>query len=131
MDSSTCRDGLISLPCSSHVYQVTLTPERNAISSRRRPRSGLRAIGGRPESARTASARPAVRKTPSSSRLSDPCTLEYYYSVIHTTSIRTVFHLPRGLYRMVSCLHSALKQSPTAATWPEPAHCCAPPASPT
>src|SRR4029453_17527119 len=30
-----------------------------------------------------------------------------------------------------TCLHFAPEQLPTAATWPEPAHCCALPASPT
>src|SRR5919202_5258326 len=35
--STTWRDGGMSRPCSSHVYQVWFTPESNATSSRRSP----------------------------------------------------------------------------------------------
>ena len=39
----------MSRPCSSHVYQLTLTPARVATSSRRRP--GVRRLAsGRPKS---------------------------------------------------------------------------------
>ncbi len=60
----------MSLPCSSHVYQVTLTPERKATSSRRNPRSRRRATGGNPYSDRNACSRRARRNRPSSLRLS-------------------------------------------------------------
>ena len=36
-DGGSWADGEMARPCSSHVYQVTLTPDSIETSSRRRP----------------------------------------------------------------------------------------------
>src|SRR5690606_20673930 len=48
--SSTAAETWMSRPCSSQVYQVTLTPASAATSSRRRPGVRLRSASGRPTS---------------------------------------------------------------------------------
>src|ERR1700730_15218169 len=48
IQSITEVDILMSLPCSSHVYQVVLTPARWATSSFRRPGVLLRMPGAKP-----------------------------------------------------------------------------------
>src|SRR5690606_762507 len=60
--SSTLVDTLMLRPCSSHVYQLTLTPIRLASSSLRKPGVRLRQSLRRPNSSGESAARRAFRK---------------------------------------------------------------------
>src|SRR5690349_1828223 len=64
MRSSTSADGAPPRPCSSHVYQVTLTLARCATSSRRRP-GVRRRVAGRPSASGLTLARRARKYVPS------------------------------------------------------------------
>ena len=66
--SSTSADTWILRPCSSHVYQVTLTPASAATSSRRNPGVRRRFVSGRPTWAGESRARQPLRKSMSCRR---------------------------------------------------------------
>src|SRR5882672_2852159 len=61
--SSTSADTWILRPCSSHVYQVTLTPASAATSSRRNPGVRRRWVSGNPTSVGESRARQPLRKS--------------------------------------------------------------------
>ncbi|MNP56898.1 hypothetical protein D3C76_1516610 [compost metagenome] len=65
MQSSTEAEALTSLPCSSQVYQVVLTPASWATSSLRRPGVLLLVPGGNPSDSGLSLARWFLRKTES------------------------------------------------------------------
>src|SRR5450830_1007776 len=83
------EDGWISRPCSSQVYQLTLTPASTATSSRRKP-GVRRGPTGKPYSAGCKRARRLLRKLPSSRRCSGDGRLGMGYSDrLGSTSSRT------------------------------------------
>src|SRR5690606_29010582 len=63
MRSSTDAETWMSRPCSSHVYQVTLTPASAATSSRRSPGVLRRSASGKPTSAGETRARQLLRNS--------------------------------------------------------------------
>src|SRR5471030_1434163 len=69
MRRSVSGDGWTSRPCSSQVYQLTLTPASTATSSRRKP-GVRRGPSGRPKSLGSRRARRLERKAPNSWRCS-------------------------------------------------------------
>lgn len=77
-------DTRISRPCSSQVYQLTLTSARSATSSRRSP-GVRRRTSGKPSSPGFNRARRLTRKDPSARRSSD------------TRSLIGTVHIPNGV----------------------------------
>ena len=67
--ASTCSETLMSLPCSSHVYQVTPTPASCAASSRRSPGVRRRPVAGSPACSGAMRSRLLRRKDDNSRRL--------------------------------------------------------------
>src|SRR5439155_1595757 len=66
--SSTWADGLMSRPCSSHVYQDSPTPASCATSSRRSPGVRRRPLSSNPTLSGETRARRSRRKSASSDR---------------------------------------------------------------
>ena len=63
MRSSTSAETWMSRPCSSHVYQVTLTPASAATSSRRKPGVRRRLVSGKPTCVGVKRARQPFKKS--------------------------------------------------------------------